>query len=161
MPGAVQEVVSMLGDAMPEDAGGPWVQPEEAELWLPLRQAGPRLGLKPDTVRKKLRRGELEGRKANDGSWLVRIMPGGVLGGATRHDAAPARHIPGTDTTSDTTPNAGVYTRLAAAEAANAELRAGIARLEGEVAWLRAEAERRRWPGLWPWFQRFWYGGPR
>ena len=60
----------MPGDAMPGDAG------TEAELWLPLRQAGPRLGLRPDTVRKKLRRGELTGRKTNDGSWLVRIVPG-------------------------------------------------------------------------------------
>ena len=153
IPGAVLGVVSMPGDAMPEDAGA------EAELWLPLRQAGPRLGLRPDTVRKKLRRGELTGRKANDGSWLVRIVPGGMPADATRHMPAPARHDPGTDATPNTTLDAGeLRTRLAAAEATLAEVRATVEAQREHIADLRAELERRRWPGVVAWWRRFWRG---
>ena len=110
---------------------------DTAGTWLGLTEAGRRLGLERDALRKRVRRGTCPypTRRDNRGQWQVRVPD----------EAKPVRSdVP-----------------LAVPDARDelvAELRASIARLESENAYLRVELARRRWPGLRRWLRRMWEG---
>ncbi len=116
---------------------------------LSVLEAARRLGTTPDAVRSRLRRRTLEGYRDNVGRWHV-VLPDGT--GDSR-DGQPTEHVAPDDVIPTVATVADGRAELVA------ELRTNIARLEAEVAFLRGELERRRWPGLWPALRRFWEGG--
>ena len=129
---------------------------EQDGQWLPLAEAAPLLGQTVDGLRKQIRRGRREGRRANDGRWLARVQLGQDGAGRTiRPDGQPGLAME---------PD-GVHAEL---DRARTELAAAVARLEerdrhladlrAEVAWLRSELGRQRWPGVWPAVRRWWLG---
>ena len=90
-----------------------------------------------EAVRRRVQRGTLESRREVVGNrvrWLVRLPLAGP--------EAPPLPQPGAGPLADPL----------------VLLERHVADLRGEVAYLRAELERRRWPGLWPALRRFWRG---
>jgi len=102
--------------------------------WLPLSQAGQRLGLSRGALRKRIARGRLEARKSNDG--LVRVLVTGETepgrsqdgAGSVRDGASPV-HGDGASSVPET-----VHLLSALADA-----RVAAARAEGECVALRAQ----------------------
>ena len=115
--------------------------------WVPLRDAAKALGVSKETVRQRFKAKALDGRRDNHGRILV-ALPADLV--------ATLSTTPG-DRVAKVNRQGGSL--APSAEAVIAEKDRTIARLEGEVVWLRGELERRRWPGLWPALQRFWRGG--
>ena len=102
--------------------------------WLPLSQAGQRLGLSRGALRKRIARGRLEARKSNDG--LVRVLvTGETEPGRSQDGAGPVRdgaspvHGDGAGSVPET-----VHLLSALADA-----RVAAARAEGECVALRAQ----------------------
>ena len=114
--------------------------------WVPLRDAAKALGVSKETVRQRFKAGALDGRRDNHGRILV-ALPADLV--------ATLATMPGARAAKVGRQGGGLAPSV---EAVLTEKDRTIARLEGEVAWLRAELERRRWPGLWPALQRFWRG---
>lgn len=49
---------------------------EDAGTWLDMDETADRLGLSRDTLRKRIARGKVQARRANDGRWRVLVTPG-------------------------------------------------------------------------------------
>jgi hypothetical protein len=103
-----------------------------AGRWCSYDEAAELLGISRGGVRNLARKRSWARRPGNDGRTRILVPT----------DAVPAR----TDALNDAAHDAGTDARIDPAPDAGAELRAQMARLEGEVAGLRAviEAERRR-----------------
>ena len=130
-----------------------------------LAAAGRALGVAPETLRKRIRRGrcDLPHRMGNNGRWwlLVPDSPDGRPDGAALSALTDGTRGPDR-------PDSGALARLDERVSHQDRI---IARLEADIADLRAErdrllvlverlaAERRRpWPGLRRWWRRVWEG---
>jgi hypothetical protein len=94
--------------------------------WLPLSQAGQRLGLSRGALRKRIARGRLEARRGNDG--LVRVLVTGETEPGRGQDGAG----PGRDGARTVPETVHLLSALA-------ELRERCGRAEGECTALRAQ----------------------
>src|SRR3954465_7063146 len=110
----------------------PSTDPPPAGCWCSCDEAAELLGITRGGVRNLARKRAWARRPGNDGRTRI-LVPG---------DAIPAR----TDAPNDAGHDASIDARTDPAPDAGAELRAMLARLEGELAGLRVviEAERRR-----------------
>jgi excisionase family DNA binding protein len=127
---------------------------EESGELLTIDQAAARLGAYPGTIRRRIKRGEIQARRGNRGQWLVELPP--IPEAVRAPDRAP----------------------IQAESELVAELRASIQRLERELGDAKAreqrvltmlsrmteqlaaerQPERRPWPGLKAWWRRVWAG---
>jgi hypothetical protein len=130
--------------------------------WLTVRAAAAALGITESAVRKRATKGSLDSRAGNDGRLRVLVAefpqpspqplpetsaPGDGLVVELRAEVAELRRQVGE-----------LLVRAVAAETERDGERRRVADLQTEIQWLRAELERRRWPGLWPALLRFWRG---
>lgn len=112
-----------IGYSAPADGGA-------AHMWEPMHEAADRLGVSVDTVRRRVKSGQLIGRKEPTASgfrWLIELPD-------PDPSAAPAAPMHGGSTDSETT-----Y-----AEGETAALRALVTVLERELAQRNAELDARR-----------------
>ncbi len=138
--------------------------------WLPLTEAAPLMGLSIDALRKRVARGRVQAQRDNAGHW--RVLVDGVsetmstLSVLDIQDglAAELATVRG-DLDKSRTEAAEARAENEALKAAAAERDQRLARLEADVADLRAERdrllaiiERSRWPGIWLAVKRFLYG---
>jgi excisionase family DNA binding protein len=144
---------------------------------LTMRQAAALLGVSKETVRQRVKSGALHGRRDNRGRILVALpaelaakvaaRPDGVggergakvvdPGGADGGLAASAKVGDQGDTVAGWQLTA-LLVAVAAAERRAQALEEHVTDLRQQTAALRAELERRRWPGLAPLLRRLWQG---
>jgi len=110
---------------------------------VPIAEAARRLGVSPDTVRRRLKRGELEGEQhptAQGFTWLV-VMPSG----SGSSEAAPAQVLGGQSTATEEGTATAELWRLLEDERAEvvAAKDAMITRLADEVTYLRERFDQR------------------
>jgi len=126
---------------------------------IPLPNAAKLLGLTPEAVRQRVKRGEIEGFRDNRGRWQVVLGESdqrGLAGGLATVDQAAAlrAELATWQERAD-----GLGKRLADRDRELAEVKAERDRLLAIVE--RFAAERRPWPGMVAWWRRFWRGeGP-
>jgi hypothetical protein len=113
--------------------GGSPVGEHDSPRLVGVVEAATALGLTPDGVRARIRRGTLAARKGNDGQWRV-ALPSTVL--SRQDNGQDGRGIPAVDRQDGPLRLAQLEERLRAAD----ELRAALA--EERVARARAEGER-------------------
>jgi hypothetical protein len=96
----------------------------EAVTWTGVAEAATRLGTSPAAIRKRIKRGTLEARRVNDGTYRV------LLTSTTRHVPAPGRPLdtarPGQEPAPD---GVALVERAARAEGECTALRAQVAEL--------------------------------
>jgi hypothetical protein len=121
----------------------------DAGAWLPVKEAAPRLGLTLDQLRRKLRRGEIGGRRVptpTGHAWLVRVD--GALSDAVRppSDSTPAPPSAGGSPALARAQEMAVYSeQLLRPYVAKIETQAErLGRLEERTESLQAETERLR-----------------
>ena len=146
--------------------------------WLGLAEAGRRLGLSADALRKQIRRGRCryQVRRDNTGQWSILVPDADET---VRADSSPGVPDPSALLAERDVQLARLEERLAAAAVMEAELREQVAALrvelhreatqglverdrllallESALAERRAPA-RRPWPGLKAWWRRVWEG---
>ncbi len=127
---------------------------------IPLPRAARLLGLTPEAVRQRVKRGEIEAFRDNRGRWQVRLGESDQQRLAT--PLPSAEELAGTKAElarwqerADQLAN-----RLADRDRELLEVKAERDRLLGLVEQLAAERrpERRPWPGLKAWWRRVWEG---
>ena len=119
-----------------------------AEAWVSIAEAARRLAVSRQAIQRRIRRGTLEMREELAGNrrrLLVRLPQ--------PHPSSRPSPLP--QRLQQPHPQRVQAEELARLEERVAQQDRLIERLEGEVAWLRAEVERRRWPGLRRWWRRF------
>jgi septal ring factor EnvC (AmiA/AmiB activator) len=143
-------------------------------VWLTVVEAARRLGVTPQAVRARIKRGSLESRPDNKGNLLVLVSESADNPPATREEAVATLREQ----------VARLEERRAADEEIKAALRERVEELKGERDAERRRAEqaeirhaeldaqleailrqlnkleerRRPWPGLKVWWRRFWEG---
>ena len=130
--------------------------------WVTVRAAAATLGITESAIRKRVAKGSLDSRAGNDGKLRVLVaefpqpppqplsetsIPGDGRAVEFRAEVEELRRQVGE-----------LLTRAVAAEVERDGERRRVTDLQADVAWLRAELDRRRWPGLKVWWQRFWAG---
>ena len=118
----------------------------EQGAWMPLAEASRRLGLTVDALRHRIRKGELDSRRGNDGRVLVLVGGEPPASGKLADDGAELALL--RDELADATTRAsraegelaGLREALAEARGALAAERAGRDRLEAQLAEARKPA---------------------
>jgi uncharacterized coiled-coil protein SlyX len=142
------------------------MQDGHAGRWVGLAAAGRALGIAPETLRKRIRRGrcDLPHRMGNDGRWwlLVPDTPDGRPDGPTPPPLTVGANGPDTP---DTAALARLDERVSQQDRTIARLETDVADLRAErdrllalveqLAAERREPERRPWPGVRRWWRRF------
>ena len=138
--------------------------------WLPLTEAAPVMGLSIDALRKRVARGRVSAQRDNAGHWRVLVDAASETTSSLsvldiQDDLAAELAVVRGDLDKSRTEAAEARAENVALKTAAAERDQRLARLEADIADLRAERdrllaiiERTRWPGLWPAVRRFLYG---
>jgi chromosome segregation ATPase len=134
----------------------------EEPTWLTVIEAARRLGVTPQAVRARIKRGTLEKRLDNRGNVLVALSEEREQPATTPPDSRDQEFLALREQV------ARLEERVVAAEAAKGELRRELGEVKDRERRLlamldealaeRREPERRPWPGLKAWWRRVWAG---